>query len=200
MSRPKNIDTDSTRVRLLEVGLSLFAKKGYHGTGMKEIVETANVPKGSFYNYFKSKEEFGIEIVRWHSADFWEKWHDIMDANSSDPLQALKNCFEAMLERHFDCAVNTFSVVAHIATEICESSPDSRVSMKVLFENMRENLAVYIRKAQKLDLARCDVDANELASLFWDAWSGSIIRMKMENKADAITQCVSIFFDRFLKQ
>jgi TetR/AcrR family transcriptional repressor of nem operon len=200
MSRPKNIDTDNTRIRLLEVGLSLFAKKGYHGTGIKEIVDTAHVPKGSFYNYFKSKEEFGLEIVRWHSADFWGKWHAIMDANATNPLQSLKDCFEAMLDRHFDCAVNTFSVVAHIAAEICESSSDCRVSMKVLFENMRENLAIHIQKAQELDLARSDVDANALASLFWDAWAGSILRMKMENKVDALTQCVSIFFDRFLKQ
>ncbi len=200
MSRPKNIDTDNIRVRLLEVGLSLFAKKGYHGTGMKEIVDTAHVPKGSFYNYFKSKEEFGIEIARWHMADFWEKWHGVMDANSSNPLQALKNCFEVMLDRHFDCAVNTFSVTAHIAAEICESSPDCRLAMKVLIENMRDNLAEYIRKAQELDLARRDVDAKDLASMFWGTWTGSLLRMKMENRVDALTQCISIYFDRFLKK
>ncbi|MDD2540996.1 MAG: TetR/AcrR family transcriptional regulator [Desulfuromonadaceae bacterium] len=200
MTRPKSIDTVNTRVRLLEVGLSLFAKKGYHGTGIKEIVDTAHVPKGSFYNYFTSKEEFGIEIARWHMADFWEKWHSIMDANSSNPLQGLKDCFEVMLDRHFDCAVNTFSVAAHIAAEICESSSDGRFAMKVLIETMRDNLAEYIRKAQELDLARRDVDAKDLASLFWDTWTGSILRMKMENRVDALTQCVTIFFDRFLKQ
>lgn len=199
MSRPKRIDIDNTRLRLLEVGLFLFARKGYHGTGMKEIVDTANVPKGSFYNYFKSKEEFGIEIVRWHSADFWNKWHASMVDNSPNPLQALKECFEVMLDKHFDCAVNTFSVVAHIAAEICEASADCRVSMKALFENMRDNLAGYIRKAQELDLARCDVDADELASLFWDSWTGSIIRMKMENKVEPVTRCVSLFFDHLLK-
>ncbi|MBV5350484.1 TetR/AcrR family transcriptional regulator, partial [bacterium] len=49
MSRPKN--PDIIRTRLLDVGLAAFAKRGYHGTGIKEIVDTANVPKGSFYNY-----------------------------------------------------------------------------------------------------------------------------------------------------
>lgn len=199
MSRPKSIDSENTRLRLLEVGLSLFARKGYHGTGIKEIVDTAHIPKGSFYNYFKSKEEFGIEIVRWHSADFWNKWYAIMDDSSPDPLQALKECFEVMLESHFDCAVDTFSVVAHIAAEICESSADCRVSMKALFENMRDNLAGYIRKAQELDLARRDVDATELASLFWDAWTGSIIRMKMENNVASLTQCVSLLLDHLLR-
>jgi TetR/AcrR family transcriptional repressor of nem operon len=122
-----------------------------------------------------------------------------MDDSSPNPLQALKECFEVMLDAHFDCAVDTFSVVAHIAAEICESSADCRVSMKALFENMRDNLAGYIRKAQELDLARRDVDATELASLFWDAWTGSIIRMKMENKVESLTQCVSLLLDHLLR-
>ena len=95
MARPKNPDT--IRPLLLGVGLTLFAKRGYHGTGIKEIVDNAGVPKGSFYNYFKSKEEFGIEIIRWHSADFWQKWHSSINENAADPLQALQDCFEVML-------------------------------------------------------------------------------------------------------
>ena len=84
MARPENPDT--TRTRLLEVGLSLFAKRGHHGTGIKEIVDTAHVPKGSFYNYFKGKEDFGIEIVRRHSAGFWQKWYAGIGENAVDPL------------------------------------------------------------------------------------------------------------------
>lgn len=198
MARPKNPDT--IRPLLLEVGLTLFARRGYHGTGIKEIVDTAHVPKGSFYNYFKSKEEFGIEIIRWHSADFWQKWHSSIDENSVDPLQTLRNCFDAMLVDHIDCAVNTFCVVAHVAAEICETSPECRTTMKTLVNEMNNNLAVYIRKAQTLGLARNDADANELAILFWDTWTGSILRMKIEDSIEPVKQCVTLFFDLLLKK
>lgn len=198
MARPKNPDT--IRLLLLELGLTLFAKRGYHGTGIKEIVDTAHVPKGSFYNYFKSKEEFGIEIVRWHSADFWQKWHSAIDENATDPLRALHDCFDTMLSEHFDCAVNTFCVVAHVAAEMCETSPECRTMMKTLVDNMNNNLATYIRKAQVLGVARNDTDAGALAILFWDAWQGSIVRMKIENSIEPVKQCVTLFFDRLLKQ
>ena len=196
MARPKK--TDTTRTRLLEVGLTLFAKRGYHGTGIKEIVDTAHVPKGSFYTYFKSKEEFGIEIVRWHSSDFWQRWHAAIDKNSVAPLLALRNCFDVMLVEHIDCAVNTFCVVAHVAAEMCESSAECRIAMKSFFGDMRDNLAEYIRKAQLLGQARNDADADELACLFWDAWQGSILRMKIENNIEPVKQCVSLLFDRIL--
>ncbi len=53
----------NTHSELLKTGMMLFGEKGYHGTGIKEIVESLKVPKGSFYNYFKSKEYFASEIV-----------------------------------------------------------------------------------------------------------------------------------------
>ena len=42
---------------ILGRGLELILKKGYYGTGIQEIADSAGIPKGSFYNYFKSKEE-----------------------------------------------------------------------------------------------------------------------------------------------
>ena len=37
----------------------MFMEQGYHGTGIQEVVDKVGIPKGSFYNYFKSKEDFG---------------------------------------------------------------------------------------------------------------------------------------------
>lgn len=196
MARPRN--PDSTRTRLLEVGLNLFAKRGYHGTGIKEIVDTAHVPKGSFYNYFKSKEEFGIAIVRRHSADFWEKWHGAMDLSSPEPLQALHNCFTTMLDTHQDCAVQTFSVVAHVAAEICEDSAECRLVIKAIFEEMCDNIAKCLLKAQSAGQVRPDLDPEEFARLFWDAWQGSLLRMKIMGSIEPVKQCVAVLFGGLL--
>lgn len=197
MARPKNPDT--IRTRLLEVGLALFARRGYHGTGIKEIVDTAHVPKGSFYSYFRSKEDFGIAIVRWHSADFWRKWHDSMDDQAPDPLLALRACFDTMLAEHMDSAVNTFSVIAHVVGEMCESSAECRAAVKSVQREMFANLATYIRKAQQSGVARNDIDAELLASLFWDAWTGNILRVKIEGNLEPLKQCVFLLFDRLMK-
>lgn len=40
--------------KLLDQGVTLFLEKGYHATGLKEILDTVQLPKGSFYTYFNS--------------------------------------------------------------------------------------------------------------------------------------------------
>ena len=58
----------STREHLLEVGLERLRSTGYTATGVKEVLDLANVPKGSFYHYFPSKEAFAGEEFRWLAA------------------------------------------------------------------------------------------------------------------------------------
>ncbi|HKB16750.1 MAG TPA: TetR/AcrR family transcriptional regulator, partial [Planctomycetota bacterium] len=51
--------SNGTRERILEAGAEAIAEKSYEGCGLAEILERADVPKGSFYHYFGSKEDFG---------------------------------------------------------------------------------------------------------------------------------------------
>ena len=53
-----------SRENILEGGIELFRNNGYHGTGIQHILKSLNIPKGSFYNYFKSKEEFVLEAIK----------------------------------------------------------------------------------------------------------------------------------------
>ena len=52
------------RESLLDAGERLIHEHGYNGVGVKEIVDTAGVPKGSFYSYFDSKEALVVEVVQ----------------------------------------------------------------------------------------------------------------------------------------
>ena len=51
---------------IIEEAVKLFAEKGYHATSVQEIVEKCEMAKGSFYNYFKSKEELLISVFKYY--------------------------------------------------------------------------------------------------------------------------------------
>ena len=55
--------TGYCRDHILDAGTGVLVCKGYNGTGVKEIVDAAGVPKGSFYNHFESKEAFVVEAL-----------------------------------------------------------------------------------------------------------------------------------------
>jgi TetR/AcrR family transcriptional repressor of nem operon len=58
----KNTYTD-TRNDLIRSGLELLTQNGFLSTGVDAIVKNASVPKGSFYYYFKSKEEYAQTVL-----------------------------------------------------------------------------------------------------------------------------------------
>lgn len=54
---------ESTRERILDAALNIFASKGYHDTKMDEIVAASETSKGSIYFYFPNKERLFLALV-----------------------------------------------------------------------------------------------------------------------------------------
>lgn len=50
--------------RIVEAGKKLFARQGFHATGMRDIAKLAQVSIGSLYHYFRSKDELFLAVVR----------------------------------------------------------------------------------------------------------------------------------------
>ena len=53
----------NVREQILSAGLSTLRRKGFNATSVEDITEAADVPKGSFYNHFESKEALGAAAV-----------------------------------------------------------------------------------------------------------------------------------------
>lgn len=57
---------EESRQRLILCAAELFWKNGYSATGISEILKQAELPKGSFYFYFKSKDELAIAVTEYY--------------------------------------------------------------------------------------------------------------------------------------
>jgi AcrR family transcriptional regulator len=62
-STEKRSEPASTRERILDAALDVFASKGYHEARLDDIVETAHISKGSIYFYFPNKERLFLALV-----------------------------------------------------------------------------------------------------------------------------------------
>lgn len=63
------------RQRVLQVAKDIISCKGFAAVGLNEILTAAGIPKGSFYYYFASKEEFGTAMLE----DYFSRYMDDMD-------------------------------------------------------------------------------------------------------------------------
>lgn len=86
MSANKN-----SREKLVQTASRLFQLQGYHGTGVKQIVEESHSPKGSLYYYFPNgKEQLAIESVQSTAQFIRNKIQESLD-KEDDPIKAIQS-------------------------------------------------------------------------------------------------------------
>ena len=64
---------EQSRQRLIDCAAELFWKNGYSATGINEILNATGLPKGSFYFYFKSKEELAVAVISYYQTALLNK-------------------------------------------------------------------------------------------------------------------------------
>ena len=75
---------------LLDQGVALLMQQGYHGTGLNEILSAVQIPKGSFYSYFGSKENFTAEIIEHYILPYLEQIKTYLKQSEGNALGALE--------------------------------------------------------------------------------------------------------------
>jgi len=82
--------TQTTGERVQAAALRLFAERGYHGTGIRQLAEAAGLSSASLYHYIGTKEELLVEIMRSSLTQLLEAAEEAMGvADPGDRLVAL---------------------------------------------------------------------------------------------------------------
>jgi TetR/AcrR family transcriptional regulator, transcriptional repressor for nem operon len=189
----------STKEKLLQVGKAIFLEKGYNHTGLKEIVQAAGVPKGSFYHFFQSKEAFGLAVLDQHMQTFCPFLEERLTANkSTPPLERLRNFFEtgyALLKKEGwkgGCIVGNFS------QELADQSEVFREHLRSDLNRWQVLFTTCLREAQEAGDLSVNLDVEAMGQFLMNAWEGAILRSKVTKTGEPIKNFISVFFDRVL--
>ncbi|MEW1737242.1 TetR family transcriptional regulator C-terminal domain-containing protein [Nocardia beijingensis] len=195
MARPRR--SADTRRLLVEEGAAGFLTNGYHGTGIKQILDKVGVPKGSFYNYFDSKESFGRAIIEHHSVCVQRNLTEAFAA-SPDPVSGLRAFFGRLMDDFVAADFTGGCLIANLGGEL-EGSELLRESLSAAWRAWRDRVAEQLAQAQRLGTIRADIEAVELADLLLESWEGAVIRMKMERTLAPLQKCLDrLLGDYFL--
>ncbi len=186
-----------TRQRLLEVGAKAFLHQGYHGAGLKAILDEAGVPKGSFYNYFDSKEDFASSTIQHYAACMGERLARSLRRHSS-PIAGLRAFFEAEAVAFEKTDYTGGCLISNLGAEL-DDSPICRETLQSSMNAYLQGLTAVVASAQGAGEIRGDVEASELASLLSDAWDGAVIRMKVQKSLAPLRQVLDRFLGGLLK-
>jgi TetR/AcrR family transcriptional regulator, transcriptional repressor for nem operon len=197
MSRASQKQTN--RENLLCQGVSLLMRQGYHGTGLKEILDTVQIPKGSFYNYFGSKENFAAEVIQHYINPFIDQLNDHLQNSNNDALSAIQCYFNELITELEKAEFKNGCLLGNLMGEIGDTSELCQKSLQSAVHRYRNLLQTGLLKAQQEGTVRTDKSAEEMADLLVNMWQGALLRMKIEQSSTPLKQCCENLLGDFFK-
>lgn len=168
---------DSSEEKLLKAAINLFHEFGYNGTSVQDIVSAARVPKGSFYNYFKSKEALAIAA----SDVFYLRALEFLDLeNSSSPLRRLRKYLRLILTEMQRYGYVRGCLVGNFASEITNATPALKKRVAELLDEATRRIAVVVSQAQEAGEIDSGIPTMDLSRFILNSFYGAIFRSKTD--------------------
>jgi TetR/AcrR family transcriptional regulator, transcriptional repressor for nem operon len=189
----------SNREKILTEGLRVVHRRGFAGASVRDIVEAAKVPQGSFTNHFTSKEAFCLEILDLYFEGARATIHETLRNDSLAPLKRLRAFIDAQIKYLDRNGWRNGCLVGNFSAEASEHSEAIRKRLVQIFEEMRQSVAYCLRAAVKSgDLSR-KYDCDELAGFLIASLQGAILQSKTERNAVPLDRFKHLIFSTFLR-
>jgi TetR/AcrR family transcriptional regulator, transcriptional repressor for nem operon len=187
------------RDNLLSQGVTLLMQQGYHGTGLKEILDAVKIPKGSFYNYFGSKESFGAEVIQHYINPFIRQLNRYLQDSEGNALEAIKLYFAELIQELERADYKGGCLLGNLMGELGDNSELCQESLKLAVRRYRDLLKSGLALAQLQGTVRADKAAEEMADLLVNSWQGALLRMKIEKSTVPLQQCCQNLLEDYFK-
>ena len=153
--------------------------KGYNGTGLRDIVEAAGIPKGSFYYYFKTKEHFAIEAMKFYYEKKYEEAKRILSDKSISPFRRIEQLFSYWIDEDFSrVKFEKGCLLGNLAIEMGDVNREMGSIVDRDFRAFESLLTKCLTEAKEANELNPSSDVEKLAEFIWNSWEGAILRMK----------------------
>jgi len=183
---------------IIQIGLDLVLSRGFNATGVEAILKQAKVPKGSFYNFFSSKEEFALAIIDKFVADRVEVLYPIFSDESLAPLERVKRSFETIIAVFEGADCSRGCLIGNLGQEMADQSENVRQRLDESLQEWAKAVSRLLLQAQKEQEIPADLDADMLAENLISSFQGALLRSKVKKSPEPLRNFIHFYFDRFL--
>lgn len=193
----------SHRDKILSEGMKVVHARGFTNSSVRDIVQAAGVPQGSFTNHFASKEAFGLELIDMYA----EASRELIDATLRDdtapPLQRLRDYVEgskgpACETTSQDDGGHNGCLLGNFAAESSDHSEAIRNRVLEELEAVRRSLAYCLRAAVDAGELERSVDCDQLAAFIVSSLQGAHLLAKAERNVAPIDRFRDLLFSLVL--
>jgi len=179
-----------TRQKILDSARVIILGKGYAAVGLNEILTSAGVPKGSFYHYFKSKDDFGRVLLEEYFSEYLVKIDSCLGDTTIPAVQRLLNYFEHWKDSQCSDCQEEKCVVVKLSAEVADLSEPMRLALQNGIEKIQVRLAQCIAEAVAANELILQQQPEQLARELYCMWLGATLINKVNRTPDALQLCL----------
>ena len=180
-----------TRQHILDVARALMTRKGYTSVGLAELVAAAEVPKGSFYHYFKSKDEFGQALLDQYFSDYLNAV-DTLLVGTNPAAERLLGYFHYWAQTQCSDSPTDKCLVVKLGAEVCDLSEGMRLVLDRGTQAINARLERCIEQGHVDGSITSAISNATLAQSLYQVWLGASLMMKIGKRPDAFEDAMSL--------
>lgn len=180
-----------TRQQILDTAKKIILGKGFAAVGLNEILTQANVPKGSFYHYFKSKEQFGDALLE----DYLDGYLAHIDAKLSPESGSVKSRLQAFFQNWLDTqtadTTHDKCLVVKLSAEVTDLSETMRITLKRGTDKIINRIAQCVQEGIDNGELPAHLNAKNVTNEIYYMWIGATLLTKVNRSRDALESAMS---------
>lgn len=182
---------DDVRRHILDVGQDMLARKGFAGVGLNELLAAADVPKGSFYHYFGSKEQYGCALIEQYVDDYLAAAEALFADTRLPAYERLMRYWNQW--RDGQCAGDATGrcLVVKLSAEVSDLSDAMRERLRDGTTRMQAQLAGCIAQGQAEGAIAPGLDPAQTATVLYQMWLGASLLTKLRRDHDAFDEAMA---------
>jgi len=168
-----------TREEIIRKGAELIHAQGFKATGLQQILQTVGIPKGSFYFYFKSKEDFGLEIIDYFSAMISGILAHYLGDKKIPPIERLEKLFEFFETAYQKSDYTLGCPIGNLSLELADTNERLRVHLKDVIESLIAQIELCLQEAKRDKSIPASLNTADAARLIFYGFEGAVLHMKV---------------------
>jgi TetR/AcrR family transcriptional regulator, transcriptional repressor for nem operon len=190
----------SNRQIILNEGLRVVHERGFVGASVRDIVQAAGVPQGSFTNHFVSKEAFALEVLNLYFSRNREVIGETLRNDSLPPLERLGAYIDASQERLNRHQMRKGCLLGNFSAEASDHSEVIRHRLVEIFAEVEQAVAYCLKAAVKVHELPAKFKCAEVAGFIVGSLQGAILLAKAQRSPVPIERFKKILFSTILQK
>lgn len=125
-----NNEAKSTRQVILDTAQVIVGRKGFSAVGLNEILQAAEVPKGSFYHYFNSKDAFGVVLLDSYFDHYVNGMQQLFDQPGLSGFAKLMRYWHSWVDNQTGCTDTGKCLAVKLGAEVSDLSEPMRLALQ----------------------------------------------------------------------